>query len=65
MSNEKYYQGLSISKENYYETHLIQTLYLCFVNNYFRYVLKAWQENMNIQPVFNECKAVIYVCSYF
>ena len=25
----------------------------------------AWQANMNIQPVFNEHKTVIYMCSYF
>ena len=37
----------------------------CFINNYFDVSLKAWQENMDIQPVFNEYKAVAYMCQYF
>ena len=36
-----------------------------FVNNYFDIGLKAWQTNMDIQPVFNEYKAVAYMCQYF
>ena len=39
--------------------------YSCFVNNYFDVGLKAWQANMDIQPVFNEYKAVTYMCNYF
>ena len=37
----------------------------CFVNNYFSDGLKSWQTNMDIQPVFNEYKAVTYMPSYF
>ena len=37
----------------------------CFVNNYFDVGLKAWQTNMDIQLVFNEYKAVTYMCQYF
>ena len=37
----------------------------CFVYNYFDVGLKLWQENMDMQPFFNEYKAVIYVCKYF
>ena len=36
-----------------------------FVNNYFDVGLKAWQANMDIQPVLNEYKAVPYMCQYF
>ena len=37
----------------------------CFVINYFDVGLKAWQANMDIQPVFNEYNAVTYMCQYF
>ena len=37
----------------------------CFVNNYFDVGLKAWQANIDIQPVFNEYKAVEYMYQYF
>ena len=37
----------------------------CFVNNYFDVDLKAWQANMDIQPVFNKYKAVTYMYQYF
>ena len=37
----------------------------CFVNNYFDVGLKPWQANMDIQLVFNESKAVAYMCQYF
>ena len=36
-----------------------------FVNNYFDVGLKAWQTNIDIQPVFNDYKAVWYMCQYF
>ena len=36
----------------------------CFVNNYFCNGLMAWEANMDIQPVFNHCKAVAYMCAY-
>ena len=60
-----YYTALEISKDNDYELHLVQTPNSCFVNNYFESGLLAWQANMDIQPVFNEYKAVTYMCSYF
>ena len=36
----------------------------CFVNNYFRVGLEAWEANMDIQPAFNEKRAVTYMCAY-
>ena len=37
---------------------------LCFVNNYYSDGLKAWQsKNVDIQPIFNEYKAVTYMYS--
>ena len=34
------------------------------MNNDFKICLSAWQANMNIQPVFNEHKAIAYICAY-
>ena len=48
-----------------YELHLIRPPKSCFANNYFDTGLRAWQANMDIQPVFNEYKAVAFMCSYF
>ena len=60
-----YYDAVSVSKDSDYERHLIRVPNSCFVNNYFEEGLMAWQANMDIQPVFNEYKAVTYMCSYF
>ena len=65
ISTEEYYRALSISEDIDYPPHLIWPPNLCFVNNYFRDGLKAWQANMDIHPVFSEYKAVTYMCSYF
>ena len=35
------------------------------VNNHFDVGLKAWQANINIQPVFNKYKAVTHMFQYF
>ena len=32
--------------------------------NYFRADLLAWEENLDIQPVFNHYKVVMYMCAY-
>ena len=65
IDEEDYYRALSVSKDNDYELHLIRPPNSCFVNNYFDVGLSAWQANMDIQPVFNEYKAILYMCSYF
>ena len=35
-----------------------------FVNNYFDIGLLAWEANIDIQPVFDYCKAFTNICSY-
>ena len=65
ISKEDYYRALSISKDEDLELHLKRQPNFCFVNNYFDIGLKGWQANMDIQPVFNEYKAVAYMCQYF
>ena len=34
------------------------------MNNYFDIGLQAWEANIDIQPVFDYCKAITYMCSY-
>ena len=45
-------------KDENFELHLKRELNSYFVNNYFDAGLKSWKANMDIQPVFNEYKAV-------
>ena len=65
ISKADYYRAVSISKDENLELHLKRKPNSCFANNYFDVDLKAWQENIYIQPVFNEYKAVRYMCQYF
>ena len=54
-----------MSKNDDLELHLKRQPNSYFVNNYFDDGLKAWQVNIDIQPVFNGYKGVTYMCSYF
>ena len=65
LSNDDYYKAFSVSKDDNLELHLKTQPNSCFVNNCFNVGLKAWQGNMDIQPVFSEYKAVTYMCQYF
>lgn len=65
VTDDDYYRGLSVSKDDDFELHLKTKTLSCFVNNYFSDGFKARQVNMDIQPVFNEYKVVTYMCSYF
>ena len=62
ISKDDYYRALSISEDDNLEMHLKREPNSCFVNNYFNVALKAWRADREIQPVFNECKAVAYMC---
>ena len=64
LTEEEYYNALSISKDTDFGIHLRRPLNSCFVNNYFAEGLHAWEANMNIQPVFNHYKAITYLCRY-
>ena len=59
-----YEQALSISDDQDFQIHYRRLPNSCFVNNYFCDGLMAWEANMDIQPVFNQYKAVAYICSY-
>ena len=65
VSKEDYYRALSISKDEDLELNLTTEPNCSFVDNYFDFGLKAWQANMDIHHVFNEYKAVTYMCQCF
>ena len=65
ISMDNYCKAFSVSKDDDLEIHLKRQPNSYFVNNYFDVGLESWQENIDIQPVFNEYKAVTSMCQYF
>ena len=65
LTEKEYYDALSISSDDDFYLHLKRDPNSCFINNYFNEGLTAWKANLDIQPVFNHCKAVAYMCAYF
>ena len=68
ISEDDYYRGLSVSKDEQIELHLKRKPNSSFVNSYFDVGLKALQANMDIQHVFNDYKVATYttyMCQYF
>ena len=63
--NDNHYTVSSISNNSELEVSLTREPNCCFLNNYFDVGLKAWKANIDIQPVFDEYKAVTYLCHYF
>ena len=59
-----YEQALSISDDQDFQIHYRRLPNSCFVNNYFCDGLMTWEANMDIQTVFNQYKAVAYMCAY-
>ena len=59
-----YEYALSISDDSDFHIYLKRPSDSCFVNNYFDDGLKAWEANLDIQPVFNHYKAITYMCAY-
>ena len=64
ISVDEYYCYLAISEDDNFQIRLCRPPNSCFVNNYFKVGLSAWQANMDIQPVFNEHNAIAYMCGY-
>lgn len=64
ISEEDYYNSLSISDDYGFQVHLQWLRNSCFVSNCFRIDLLAKEANLDIQPVFSHCKAVTYMCVY-
>ena len=62
---QDHYDALSISNDSDFQIHLKRQPNECLINNYFTEGLEAWKANINIQPVFNNYKAVTYMCADF
>ena len=60
-----YYVTLSISSDNDFQIHLKREPNACFINSYFVEGSQTWKVNINIQTVFNDYKAVTYMCANF
>ena len=65
LTENQYYNALSISSDSDFQIHIKRAPNARFVNNFFTEGLQAWKANINIQPVFNHYKAVTYMCAYF
>ena len=62
---ENYYWALSISTDSYYQIHFKREADSCFVNNYSPVLLKAWQANIDLQPVFSYYERISYMTAWF
>ena len=56
IAKDDYYKSLSVLKDDNLELLLKRQPNSCFVNTYFDVGLKAWQANMDIQPVLTSIK---------
>jgi hypothetical protein len=65
ITEQAYKWAISISPDSDHELHLKRPLDSCSINNYFVAGLKGFAANVDLQPVFNHYKCIIYVCSYF
>ena len=65
VSKDKYNWALSISADSDFERHLKREVDSCFINNYFEAGIKGFRTDVDLQPVFNHYKCIMYVCSYF
>ena len=64
ISRKDYEYALAISNNDDFQINYKRSLDSCFVNTYFRHGHMTWEANMDIQPVFNHYKAVVYMCAY-
>lgn len=53
ISKKDYEDALVISDDEDVQIHYKKSTDSCFRNNFFRHGLMAWEENMDMQPVFN------------
>ena len=53
LTEDQYYNTLSISSGSDFQIHINRAPNSCFVNNFFTEGLQAWKANIDIQPVFN------------
>ena len=61
LRKKEYYWALTISSRNNFKLHLKRNTNSGFMSNYNPVLLKAWQANIDLQPVYNYYKAVSYM----
>ena len=61
---DQYYKASSISSDSAFQIHFKRDPKSCFISNYFKDGLMAWEVNLDIQPVLDYYKAVSYMCAY-
>ena len=64
IDSNDYYKCLQMSPDENFQIHFKRSPNSCFINNYFIEGLKAWEANIDIQPVLDYYKAVSYMCAY-
>ena len=65
ITEDEYYWALSVSPDSDFLLHFKRPIDGCFINNYFVEGIKGFGANVDLQPVFNHYKCIMYVCSYF
>ena len=65
ITENDHYWTMSISPETDYEIHLKRSPGSFFVNSHNPVLHKAWEANLDIQPVQNSCKELRYMTTYF
>ena len=53
LTEDQYYNALSISNDSDFQIHIKRAPNACFVNSILTEGLQAWKANIDIQPVFN------------
>ena len=64
ISENRYYEPLEISEDHNFQIQFRRSPKSCFINNYFKTGLEAWNAYIDIQPVLNEHKTIGYMCAY-
>ena len=60
ITEEEYYNALSISSDSDFQIHIKREPNACFINNFFIEKLQAWKANIDIQPVVNHYKGIYH-----
>ena len=65
ITEEQYYNALTISIDTEFQIHIKPEPNSCVVDNYFAENLQVWKATTDIQPIFNYYKAATYMRAYF
>ncbi|XP_066925556.1 uncharacterized protein [Clytia hemisphaerica] len=64
VANDNAYSFMNNLKDKGFQIHYKRSTAACFVNNYFEEGLRAWEANMDLQPVLDYHRCVSYMCAY-